>query len=276
MERQGIPQTLGRALINRLSSMPQLSEILRTTALSKIEVIATWVISQTSILSGIAHAYIGNVGIKMFISPDFRAYVDGSRDLDVIVKDIKTLEPLGVRKERLFSRWRREKMGMSFLYVPEYSPFAVYKLSIPSFQVGSTEYRELDVFCGEVGPISVHEDDFKRGKKVGYLSSASLTLLIASHINPLAYTYERGKRAFFAAISSENLDHEAIQLRLEESVEVVKREGISISSYKSGFERVSKKLKMIGNRYRKSKNIDEKGYVDNWERLCELIAKLAL
>jgi hypothetical protein len=276
MEEIIIPQTIGKRLIKKISSQPPVSTVLHSTALSRKEAIATLLIYDLGYLSNVPYGYVGNIGIKSFILSEFKPYVNASYDLDVAVKNINQLGKLERRKENMLDGIKRKQEGLSCKYEIVFSPFEVYRVPFPSFQIGYDEYRELDPFDIEtgIGPVPLHPEDFERCKTIEYLRSLPLEIQLATHLNPLAYTSERGKRAFLATVSASSIDHDAIRQRLEESGDKVKRVGIPLSQYKDGFRKVERGCREIEKKFRKNRKVIEESYLENWKILCKLVGNL--
>jgi hypothetical protein len=277
-----IPQTIGRKLIKKYSSQHPLSTILQGTALSKKEVILTWILYNLDIFSnvpiygnGCNYGYIGNIGIKFHISPELKLYVSSSNDIDVAVPSVNYFKN-SLYKERLVDRVIARKDGFIHTYEIVYSPFEVYRLLIPPIQIDYGEYREIDVFDTEtgIGPIPLSPEDFRKCKKIEHLHSLPLETQIATHINPLAYTHERGKRAFLATISAPNIDYDVIQQKIEESVDRIRKVGISLFQYKEGFGRISRKCIEVERKFIKRKDITQRYHIENWIKLNQLLEKL--
>jgi hypothetical protein len=278
-----IPSTIRGRLIKKYSSQHPLSIILKETALSKKEVIATWILYKLDIFSNIPlyengcnYGYIGNIGIKSHISPELKLYVSSSNDIDVAVPSVNYFKNSYKKKERLVDRVIARKEVLSYTYEIVYSPFEVYRLLIPPIQIGYREYREIDVFDVEtgIGPISLSKEDFKKCKNIEYLHSSSIEMQIATHLNPLAYTHERGKRAFLATISTPDIDYDVIQQKIEESVDRIRKVGISLFQYKEGFGRISRKCIEVERKFIKRKNITKRYHIENWITLKQLLEKL--
>lgn len=271
-----IPQKVIGESIKKISSQYPVSLILQTTALSKEEAIETWILYKLGIFGDIDHGYIGNVGAKFFILPMFKLYINASYDLDVAVPSVSYLKNLEKRKERLINKMVPKQNGLSYKYEIVYSPFEVYRIPTPSFQIGYVEYREIDVFdeTTGIGPIPLSNEDFKKRRIIEYLPSLPLETQLATHINPIAYTSERGRRAFFASISVATIDYDIVQQKLEESVDRVRRAGISLIKYKEGFSRISGECEGIEKKFEKRITKEYKEKIENWRAICRLLSIL--
>jgi hypothetical protein len=230
---------IDESMLERLLTHPEISQVYSSTALSKSETVATWIIGRLGILEGIDHSYAGNVGIKSHISKDLKPFVNKSYDLDIALENIEKITKkykITITKDRLIDEVRYGHYRMEITY----SVFNVYRIPIPTFQIGSIEYRIIDAFTPEtgIGPIPLENEDFRRIKYIGYLPVLPLEVLIPSHINPKAFTYERAKRALFAAATN-SIDIDYIQQKLERSKEIMNRLGIGYQ-YKKELKKVSR------------------------------------
>jgi hypothetical protein len=160
------------------------------------------------------------------------------------------------------------------MYERIYSPFDVYRVDISPFQIGDTEYREIDVFTPEtgIGPIKISKEDFEKGKKVEYFTSLNINTIIASQINPLGYDDERIKRVFFASISDQPFDIEYIQQKLEESIDSIKKVGIPLTEYKNGFGGVQKICNHVKKRF--ENRVGGERNLENFNSLINLLKKM--
>jgi hypothetical protein len=238
--------------------------------------ISTWIIYKLGILGDdVCYGYIGNVGIKFFILPKLKPYIDTSYDLDVAVPSVSYFKNLEIKKERLIDEIIHKQYGC-YKYEIVYSPFEVYRILIPPFQIGYVEYREIDGFdeTTGIGPIPLSDEDFKKRKKIEYLTSLPLETQLATHINPIAYNSERGKRAFFASVSVDNIDYDAVQQKLEESIDRVRKAGISLNQYKEGFRRTSRECKGIERKFEKRITKEYKDKIENWKAIRRLFSIL--
>ncbi|MFZ8829934.1 MAG: hypothetical protein ACO2OO_00555 [Candidatus Aenigmatarchaeota archaeon] len=272
-----IPQKITVKSAKEILSQPQLLFILKKTALSKVEAIETWMLYKLGILGDdVCYGYIGNVGIKTFILPKLKLYIDTSYDIDVAVPSVSYFKNLEIKKERLIDEIIHKQYGFSYKYEIVYSPFEVYRILIPPFQIGHVECREVDGFdkTTGVGPIPLSDEDFKKRKKIEYLTSLPLETQLAAHINPKASNYERENRAFFASISVDNIDYDAVQQKLEESTDVVRKAGIPLNPYKEGFRRISRECEVIERKFEKKLTKEYKEYkdnIENWRKIIKLL-----
>jgi hypothetical protein len=271
-----IPQkVIGKSMKEILSQYP-LSVISHKTALSKVEMISTWILHKLGIFGDdVCYGYIGNVGIKFFILPKLKLYIDTSYDIDVAVPSVSYFKNLEIKKERLIDEIIHKQYGFSYKYEIVYSPFEVYRILIPPFQIGYVECREVDGFDETIGigPIPLSDEDFQKRKKMEYLTSLPLETQLATHINPIAYNSERGRRAFFASVSVDNIDYDAVQQKLEESIDRVRKAGIPLNRYKEGFRRISRECEVIERKFEKKLTKEYKEYkdkIENWRAIRRL------
>jgi hypothetical protein len=274
--REVISQKLDAQSIHEILSYPKVSAVLKSTALSEKEAIAGWLILGFGILKKATYGYVGNVGIKLNIPNKYKNYVNVSKDLDIAVLDINSLENVeGIEKRKLFDRIKKRRVILSYMYERIYSPFDVYRVDISPFQIGDTEYREIDVFTPEtgIGPIKIYKEDFENGKKVEYFTSLNINTIIASQINPLGYDNERIKRVFFASISDQHpFDIEYIKQKLEGSIDSIKKVGISLIEYKNGFVRVQKICNYVKKRF--ENRVGGERNLENFNSLINLLEKM--
>jgi len=267
---------IDRSMLKKLLTHPDISQVYSSTALSPEEAVATWIIKELGLLEGINYGYAGNVGIKPYISEDLKLFVNRSHDLDIALENIEEVrKKYKIEKDRLIDEVKYGHYRIEITY----SVFNVYRIPIPTFQIGSIEYRIIDCFTTEtgIGPIPLKKEDFRKIKYIGYLPVLPLEVLIASHINPRAFTYERARRALFAAATN-YIDTHYVQQKLEESKERMSRLGIGYQ-YKKELEKVSRecfrverKVTELISKYYKSGS-DNKS-AENARKICELLKKL--
>jgi hypothetical protein len=261
-------------LLKKILNLRTTSELYSSTALSKQEVVATWIlIDGLKVFEGTQHGFVGNVGIKTYIPSNLKNYVNESKDLDVAVKNIKTIsKKYKVVEEALTDGVRYTHRGIEIVY----SPFRFFKINIPQFQIGWIVYDTIDVFTPEVGigPIPLKEEDFKKIEYIEYLPVFPLSLLISTHINPAAFTYERLKRGLLAAIYNP-IKIDEIEQKLEESIEVTKKLGRGFQ-YREGFGKASRECYKVEKKIEKiiSRNKIGKENIENARKICKLLEKL--
>jgi hypothetical protein len=267
---------IDRSMLKKLLTHSDISQVYSSTALSPEETVATWIIKKLGILEGTNYGYIGNVGIKSYIPEDLKLFVNRSHDLDIALENIEGIpKEYKIIKDRLIDKVKYGHYRMEITY----SVFSVYRIPIPTFQIDSIEYRIIDAFTTEtgIGPIQLKKEDFRKIKYIGYLPVLPLEVLIPSHINPKSFTYERARRALFAAATN-YIDIHYAQQKLEESKEIMDRLGIGYQ-YKKELKKVSKecfrverKVTELISRYYKSDTDNES--VENARKICELLRKL--
>jgi hypothetical protein len=257
----------------KLLSYPPLSQVYSSTALSKQEVIATWIISELGIFRDTNYGYIGNVGIKAYIPKDQKPHVSGSKDLDVALEEIKKVpKKYEIIKKPLIDKIICTHQGLKI----NYSPFFLFIMSIPPFQIDTINYETIDIFTPEVGigPIPLEKEDFRKIIYKEYLPILPLEVLISSHINPLAFTSERAIRALFAAVYNPS-EKDYIQEKLEKSIEVMKKLGKDFQ-YRKELERVSRECYKVERRVEKLISRKKTGIenIENAREICELLKRL--
>jgi hypothetical protein len=252
-----------------------LSKLHKDTALSGTEVFVSSLLDEDLLKKA---SFVGNIGIKTYIPSKFRNCINHSKDIDMATKSVKDFSDKEIIRDRLTDSIKI-KLGHSKIQTDvRLSPFEVYRvLMSTSIQVGTVEYREIDLFTMEtgIGPIPLNNYDFKKRVFLTNFSVLPIELQIASHTNPLAYDDERVKRALFAILSNESTEIEYIEQKFLDSCERVKRikvdrEDYRLENYKSGFNKVAKKIERLWKKY--SKKIE--GYDINEDSLNKFIKLL--
>ena len=203
------------------------------------------------VFEGTQHGFVENVGIKAYISPELKNYVNESKDLDVAIKNIKTIsKKYKVVEEALTDSIRYTHRVIEIVY----SPFHLFKINIPQFQIGSTMYDIIDAFTPEVGVglIPLKKEDFKKLYILDiflFFLFHFLSLLISTHINPAAFTYVGFKRCLLVAIYNSIKIYE-IKQKLEEDIEVMKKLGRD-SQYRVGFGKLSRECYKVEKKLKK-------------------------
>ena len=71
------------------------------------------------VFEGTQYGFVGNVGIKAYIPPELKNYVNESKDLDVAVKNIKTIsKKYKVVEEALTDSIRYTHRVIEIVYSP--------------------------------------------------------------------------------------------------------------------------------------------------------------
>jgi hypothetical protein len=260
--------------MKKLLLYPPISQVYSSTALSKQEVIATWIVKELGIFEGTNYGYVGNVGIKAYIPENLRPYVNLSKDLDVALEEIRKIsKKYEIIKEQLIDKIQYTPQGLKI----SYSPFYFFKLLIfPPFQIDSIEYGTIDIFTPEVGigPIPLEREDFRKIRYKGYLPILPLEVLISSHINPAAFTYERSRRALFAAAYNP-CEMDYIWQKLEKSIEIMKRLEKD-HQYRKELRKTCIECYKVERRVEKLISRKKTGIenIENAREICELLKKL--
>lgn len=147
------------------------------------------------------YAFVGNVGIKVNISPHHRRSVDMSRDLDIIVFDevdeegisklLQECEGIQIKKENLTDENTRRFGSNKVMGGITYSPFYVIHAV-----TGSTTIDIFTYYTG-IGPILIKESDKEHLENQYGLPVMDVGFLLASNLNPRAITGERIKRVSY-------------------------------------------------------------------------------
>lgn len=261
--------------IKEETKRPPISSLLTSTALSRVEALATYILQTSYPYLTLYH--VGNVGVKSHIHSEFKKYVNTSIDLDASVREIEEIKKIDPepKKDKLIDGIVIVREGLDSRYEYKYSRFECWRVRIPSIQLGKIEYREIDIFTEDtgIGPIPLEKYDFKNAIRKEYLYTLPPSVQVATQINPCAFTPERGKRAFFLVLSTE-IDWDYTQQKLEESIERVKKVKGDLLNYRIGFEEVGKKIRDIGRRFEKRLKTKEIGVQERLEELYNLFVRL--
>ena len=277
------PRSVDKELTKEILSIPEASHVHKYTAISKKEAIAAWIIQSLPPFRNLyeEYAFVGNIGIKAYIKPSYKLYVDASYDIDVAVKNVDAfkVDSMLIKRDRLIRNRRGKFTSFDYKYYCEFSPFEFYRFLIPPFKVGNGEYKEVDIFDIEtgIGPIPLESRDFKKASKVGFLYVLPLDVLLATYLNTEAYTDERLRRAFWATISNENVDVHSFEQRIEESVDRVRKAELSLIDYKNGFGEIRKKCEELEKMYERKKingKLKEDDHLENWKNIRRSIERL--
>ena len=263
---------INKGSMKKLLLYPPISQVYSSTALSKQEVIATWIVKELGIFEGTNYGYVGNVGIKAYIPKDQKPYVRGSKDLDVALEEIeKVSKKYEIIKKRPINKIICTHQGLKI----NYSPFFLFIMSIPPFQIDSINYETIDIFTPEVGigPIPLEKEDFRKIRYKGYLPILPLEVLISSHINPAASTFERLRRALFAAAYN-SCEMDYIWQKLEKSIEIMKKLGKDYQ-YRKELRKICIKCYRVERKVIEliSRKKSGKENVENVREICELLKK---